>query len=175
VNGTTNPYRNPQNGAIVGTRHDRKLAFHENLLRDCKKLESEGYKLVLAGDFNIARAAMDGHPNLRTRPEQHARNRADFNAKFCSGHTQSLQAVDTFRHVHPDGKKYTYHPRHRAWKTSCDRVDLILISSALTPSLVWADILESPAERGPSDHVPHLIELDMGDKSSRACTTPIAK
>lgn len=161
VNGTTNPYRDPQNGTIVGTRHDRKLAFHENLLKECKKLESMGYRLVLAGDFNIARAAVDGHLSLRTRPQQHVKNRADFNAKFCSAHDQSLKAVDTFRHLHPNERKYTYHPRHRAWKTSCDRVDLILISSTLTSSLCCSDILETPADRGPSDHVPHMIELDM--------------
>lgn len=161
VNGTSNHYRDPDTGRVIGTRHDRKLAFHKLMLDECLLLQRRGYRLVLAGDFNVARSSMDGHPNLRAKPEQHVKNRADFEAKFLTQAHTSLQAIDSFRHLNPDTKKYTYHPRNREWRSSCDRVDLILVSRTLGPSLLRADILESPAERGPSDHVPHFVELQL--------------
>ena len=82
VNGTTNAYRNPVDGSPMGTRHDRKLAFHSQLLAESKKLERQGFKLVLAGDFNIAPARIDGHPNLRTRPNSTSETEQTFMQSF---------------------------------------------------------------------------------------------
>ncbi|KAJ9638408.1 hypothetical protein H2199_007096 [Coniosporium tulheliwenetii] len=82
VNGTESAYRSTETGAVVGTRHDRKLAFHALLLEECRRMEREGWRVVLAGDFNVARSRIDGFPNLREYPRQHCVNRADFNAKF---------------------------------------------------------------------------------------------
>ncbi|KAI9845900.1 MAG: hypothetical protein M1837_004436 [Sclerophora amabilis] len=157
VNGTDSPYRDSQSGAIVGTRHDRKLQFHKALMDECIAMEKRGFKVVLAGDFNIARSALDAHPFLRTS-SQHASNRADFNEKFISG---GLKAVDTFRHLHGDLRKFTYYPRGKDWGAGCDRVDLVLISNGLQQSLLRSDVFDSPAERGPSDHVPLYIALDQ--------------
>ena len=162
VNGTTNPYRDPTNGDVKGTRHDRKLAFHQSLLDECKRMESDGYRHVLAGDLNVARAPIDGYPKLRMKPEQHVKNREDFNTKFFDSE-DGMQALDSYRHLNPKKKKYTYHPRNRDWKSSCDRVDMIILSKQLGEegTLVGADILESEAERGPSDHVPLYVSLDL--------------
>lgn len=121
VNGTSNAYKNPTTGGISGTRHDRKLAFHKHLLEECLKLEREGYKVILAGDMNIARSAIDGFPDLRTFPEQHVRNRADFNDKFFDGE-DGFRGVDTFRFLHGEKRAYTYYPHGRPFGSSCDRV-----------------------------------------------------
>lgn len=121
VNGTTNPYKDPTTGKVTGTRHDRKLAVHKLLLEECLRLETEGYQVILAGDINIARSAIDGFPNLRTFPEQHSRNRADFNVKFFSDE-KGLCALDTFRHSHPEQRGYTYYARGGVFGSSCDRV-----------------------------------------------------
>ena len=56
VNGTGNPYKSPVTGELAGTRHDRKLAFHELMLTECQRLEKEGWRLVLAGDFNVGKS-----------------------------------------------------------------------------------------------------------------------
>ncbi|KAI9753437.1 MAG: hypothetical protein M4579_005157 [Chaenotheca gracillima] len=159
VNGTDSPYKNSQTGELAGTRHDRKLQFHKHLLDECRALEKRGFALALAGDFNIARTALDAHPTLRTSP-QHVLNRADFNKKFID---EGLRAVDTFRHLHGSQRKFTYYPRGRDWGSGCDRVDLILISNLLKGSLLEADMLDSPAERGPSDHVPLFVTI-TGDQ-----------
>lgn len=184
VNGTSAPYKNSQTGKVEGTRHDHKLAFHSRLRDEALDLESRGFNVVIAGDLNIARGLLDGHPNLRTYPPQHCENRADFNAKFFGaedndqarayleaprgGDNQSeekcLDGVDVFRALHGSERRYTYHPRTKQWGTSGDRVDLIVTSKRL-----WEDgrvkqtgILDTPQERGPSDHVPLWVEVALG-------------
>jgi exonuclease III len=180
VNGTSAPYKNSETGKVEGTRHDHKLAFHSRLRNEALSLESRGFDVVIAGDLNIARGLLDGHPNLRTYPAQHCRNRADFNAKFFGaednrraqayletaprdGKEKCFDGIDVFRAMHGAERRYTYHPRTKQWGTSCDRVDLIITSKRL-----WEDgrvrqtgILDSPQERGPSDHVPLWVEVAM--------------
>lgn len=155
VNGTDLPYKSPESGEIIGCRHDRKLEVHALLLKECKQLESDGWSVILAGDLNIARSRIDGYPSLRTFPNQHVLNRADFDDKFVEG-SEGLGAVDTFRHLHPKQKGYTYYPRGGPFGYSCDRVDLILCSKRLLidADLTSAGMLSTEAERGTSDHCP---------------------
>lgn len=167
VNGTMNDYKSPETGQVVGTRHDRKLAVHHLLVDECKRLETDGYRVVLAGDMNVAPALNDGFPNLRTYPEQHVKNRADFNAKFFAAE-DGLRGIDSFRHLHPNEKKYTWVARNKEFATCCDRVDHIILSRSLVEghstvngSLKGADILMTAAERGFSDHVPLFVSLDL--------------
>lgn len=185
VNGTDAPYRNPRTGLVQGTRHDHKLAFHSRLRDEAMGLEARGFDVVIAGDLNIARGLLDGHPNLRTYPAQHCRNRADFNAKFFGrrdnerarayledaqrgeggeGGERCLDGVDVFRALHGAERRYTYHPRTKQWGTSADRVDLIITSKKLWEEgrVRRTDILDTPQERGPSDHVPLWVEIAVG-------------
>jgi exonuclease III len=163
VNGTSNPYRDPATGTVAGTRHDHKLRFHQHMLDETLQLESNGYRVVLMGDMNIARARIDGHPNLRTSPLQHVKNRADFNSRFFTDE-KGMRGIDVFRHLHGDTKKFTYHPRGRPWGESCDRVDLIVVSRTLIEDMdavTGTDICDSTQERGHSDHVPLWVSLDL--------------
>lgn len=183
VNGTTAPYRSPETGKVVGTRHDHKLAFHTRLLDECLELERRGFSVVIAGDLNIARGRLDGHPNLRTFPRQHCVNRADFNAKFFESQDNTraeayladagdktgkesrqggFDGVDVFRALKGKERRYTYHPRSgEDWGSSCDRVDFIVVSKALVDAerVLDTDILDSPQERGTSDHVPITAKI----------------
>ncbi|KAK8133443.1 DNase I-like protein [Apiospora sp. TS-2023a] len=185
VNGTTNLYRSTYTGAPAGTRHDRKLAFHADLFREACLLESQGYSVIIAGDLNVAPDERDGHPNLRTFPVQHVRNRADFSSKFLSHNLINtapnealykpasaspsktdnpmrqvgMDGIDTFRHVHGSERRYSYHPRGQPWGSSYDRVDLIVVSRTLENGIVDAGICDSPPDRGPSDHCPVWVEI----------------
>lgn len=183
VNGTSAPYKNPQTGKVEGTRHDHKLAFHSRLRDEALSLESRGYDVVIAGDLNIARGFLDGHPNLRTYPAQHCHNRADFNAKFFGAEdndraqayleapqgtqnpaeTKCFDGVDVFRALHGSERRYTYHGRTKQWGASADRVDLIITSKKLWEEgrIRQTDIMDTPQERGPSDHVPLWVEVAM--------------
>ncbi|OQO05794.1 hypothetical protein B0A48_09889 [Cryoendolithus antarcticus] len=174
VNGTNNPYKDASIGEVKGTRHDRKLAVHALLAAECRKLVSERYEVIVAGDINIARAPLDSHPNLRTSPQQHVSNRQDFERRFIArpackapaGDDQpppddvppsrmiGLGMVDVFRNLHPSTKAYSYYPRGRPFGSSCDRVDMIMCTPSLAASCTAASILATPGDRGPSDHVP---------------------
>lgn len=194
VNGTTKPYRSPKTGEIdpnCPTRHDRKLAFHTLLRDECLSLEKRGFCVIVAGDANIARGPIDGHPNLRTFPQQHCLNRADFNTKFfgeednnragaCVGtwkqdektqeneknQEKCLDAVDVFRAKYGLEKRYTYYPNYPnsiEWGSSCDRVDMVLVSKQLWEDrrVIDTGILNTPQERGPSDHVPLWVKIAL--------------
>lgn len=139
--------------------------MHELLQTECRSLEADGVEVVVAGDMNVARSKLDGHPNLRTFPEQHCINRADFERRFFSGEvaagsseskdkfqpSESLDMVDSFREVHPRRAGYTYYPRTKQFGSSADRVDMIILSHSLKANLTRADMLETAADRGPSD------------------------
>lgn len=167
VNGTTNPYRDPNTGEITGTRHDWKRKFHEYMLEEVKNYEAKDWRVVLIGDMNIAREAIDGYPGIRLGHD-HVKNRSDFNSKFF--HDQNgMRGIDTFRHFYGGKRKYSYHgEKEEDWGRSCDRVDLGIVSRNLVEGrggLLGADIWESVEERGHSDHVPIGIVLDLGHLS----------
>jgi exonuclease III len=165
VNGTRNEYRDSRTGEVVGTRHDRKLAVHRLMMEECIALEKDGWDVVIIGDLNIAPARIDGHPNLRTFPEQHSINRADFNKRFCDHKNEhGLQGVDVWRALRGQEKKYTYYGRSRPWGSSCDRVDLVIASSRLLEQnkIAGCEILSTELERGPSDHVPISVDIRFG-------------
>ena len=173
VNGTLLPWRDSVTGGVVGTRHDKKREFHGKLLEECLKLESRGFSVVLAGDMNVARDWRDGTPGIRLGKE-HVVNRWDFERKFFSRAPRGeedeiveerreempcLEGIDTFREVHGDERRYSYHPPGREWGSSADRVDLIIVSKGLKERILEAGILDSELERGSSDHVPILLKL----------------
>ncbi|KAK3399939.1 Endonuclease/exonuclease/phosphatase [Sordaria brevicollis] len=188
VNGTSKPYRSPKTGEIdpnCPTRHDRKLAFHTLLRDECLSLEKRGFCVIIAGDVNIARGPIDGHPNLRTVPQQHCLNRADFNTKFFGeednkragayvgpwkedekSKDKSLDAVDVFRAKYGMEKRYTYYPHCPSswdWGTSCDRVDMVVVSKQLWEDgrVIDTGIMNTPQDRDPSDHVPLWVEVAL--------------
>ena len=156
VNGTSYDYRDPQTGKVVGTRHDKKRAFHTLLAKEVGAYEDKGWHVVIAGDINISRSKIDSFPHLRME-EEHVKNRADFEAKFI----QELGMLDTFRLLHGEEKKYSYRPRNKPWGAGGDRVDMILVTKGLRNLVTEADVLDSENKRGPSDHVPLLIELEV--------------
>lgn len=152
VNGTDFDYKDPDTGSVVGTRHDRKLAFHRLLLQECKDLERKGFRVVVTGDFNISPQPIDGFPKIRTLPEQHVRNRADYIHKFLNEENMNgLRAVDSFRYLHPKTKKYSWLSTTRPWLSSCDRVDHILLSRSIVEdrkTVLTTTSASSPLQEG---------------------------
>jgi exonuclease III len=189
VNGTENAYKDPTTGAVTGTRHTRKLAVHRLLQAEVRNLESDGFRVIIAGDINIAVAKIDGHPNLRVTPHQHVLSRQDFTRRFlgnvdtneldsddgtAAGETPSvgLDMADSFRSLHPDKKGYSYYPRGRSFGESCDRVDMVLCSRSLDARCTEAGMLATAADRGTSDHVPiyatfRFLDHPDGDDQNR--------
>lgn len=145
-------------------------------MQECIDLEKAGWDVLLAGDMNVAPDARDGHPKLRTFPQQHVVDRADFHEKILQGkieENKGLGGVDIWRLMHDQEKSYTYFSRGREWGTSCDRVDYFIAGRrAWDRGLIKAcGILDSEGERGPSDHVPIWadIQLQKNDRLESEC------
>ncbi len=156
VNGTTNDYRDSDTGKVIGNRHDRKKAFHSLLANHVRHYEQNGWHVIIAGDINISRTSIDSFPQLRMGAD-HVANRADFEEKFIKG----LGMLDTFRLLHGERRKYSYRPRIKPWGAGGDRVDMILATKGLKEAVKGADVLDSELERGPSDHVPLFLEIQV--------------
>jgi exonuclease III len=168
VNGTSNPYRNAK-GVVTGTRHTRKLAVHALLSAECIALEEKGWHVLLAGDMNIARIWRDGYPKLRVFPMDHVVNRTDFHDKLLKGN-EGFKGVDVWRELHGEERRYTYFPRGREWGASCDRVDFVVAGRDMVEKgMVRAcGIMDSEAERGPSDHVPIWVDVGVGGEDAES-------
>ena len=156
VNGTDYDYRDSKTGKVIGTRHSRKREFHTLLADEVRKYELNGWLVVLAGDINVSRTKNDSFPQLRMG-EEHVRNRVDFEEKFMV----QLGMFDTYRFSNNETRKYTYRPPNKPWGAGGDRVDMILATRGLECRISKADILDTETERGPSDHVPHFVELNI--------------
>ncbi|KAL8709643.1 MAG: hypothetical protein Q9225_007421 [Loekoesia sp. 1 TL-2023] len=167
VNGTANPYRDPDSGKVIGDRHLRKRTFHQELRGECAQYEAQGWQVIVAGDMNISQTPLDSYPQLRLGKE-HVINRQHFKDLFMKKKEEGgLNMRDTFREVKGEERKYTYRPRGRVWGEGMDRVDLILASEEVR--VRDADILDTELERGRSDHVPLMVEVEVdgGDQERK--------
>ncbi|HEU0029854.1 MAG TPA: exodeoxyribonuclease III [Kofleriaceae bacterium] len=147
VNGTARPYLD-EHGREAGDRHAFKRRFQRAVLELGRALAGDG-GVVLAGDWNVSRAALDTHPRLRTE-EPHATARAELNALL-----DETGFVDIWRARHPDERGYTwFNPRSRTLDAA--RVDYLLVSADLVERVRAAHIL---ARHPWSDHAPIDLEL----------------
>jgi exodeoxyribonuclease-3 len=111
--------------------------------------------VVCGGDFNVAHTAID-----LARPKENLRTHG-FTLEERAGFQRFIDAsfIDTFRHLHPDKPgQYTWwrqfggaRERNIGW-----RIDYILLSAALLPRLVSAEILSGVYG---SDHCPVAVAL----------------
>jgi exodeoxyribonuclease-3 len=157
VNGTSKPYWDHDLGRYEGDRHAFKRRYNDRLMRACEGLRARGLELVLIGDWNVSRTELDTFPRLRTE-EPHALARRLFNETFMP----ALGAVDVFRRLHPEERKYTWFNRQAPpGKLDAARVDFALVTEGLLPSVVEADILDAPGDRYGSDHAPLFVRLRL--------------
>ena len=166
VNGTDYDYHDPETGKVICTRHTFKREFHTRLADEVRNYETNGWHVVVGGDINISRTGQDSFPTLRMG-EKHVRNRTDFEKKFMV----EMGMLDTFRLTHGEERKYTYRPTNKNWGAGGDRVDMILTTKELEGKIVEADILDTEADRGPSDHVPHFVGLNLPSYESHLTDT----
>ena len=145
VNGTPKSYFDAD-GRPDGDRHAFKRRLQSQLFALATELAPN---VILAGDWNVTRTALDTHPRLRTEGP-HALARAELNA-----HLEATGFVDIWRHLYPDDRGYTwFNPRARTLDAA--RVDYIVVSPDLISRVHAAEIL--PRHRW-SDHAPLSVEI----------------
>lgn len=69
--------------------------------------------------------------------------------------------LDIFGLLRSKEMKYSYRPRNKLWDAGVDRVDPILAIKGLKERVKQADILNLELERGPIDHVPLFMEVNV--------------
>jgi exodeoxyribonuclease III len=152
VNGTDKPYLDPITGEPRGDRHDHKRRFQDQLFAFAAELR-EQHDVVLAGDWNVSRAAIDVTPRLRTE-EPHRTARAQLDQHLSAGGW-----IDVFRHSHPDTRAYSWYGRTRGGRLDAARVDYIVTEAELLARVEQAEILDDVALRPHSDHAPISVQL----------------
>lgn len=129
--------------------------WDEEFRRYLVKLKSKK-PVVACGDFNVAHQEID-----IARPKENYNKSAGYTQQEIDGFQRLLDAgfVDTFRHFHPDTKKYTYwnymfkaRARNVGW-----RIDYVLVSEDFLPRIAKAEIYN---EYMGSDHCPVGVEID---------------
>lgn len=133
-----------------------KLEFYRYLFNVLEQKKTEGYRIIVMGDYNTAHQEID-----LARPKE---NRLI--SGFCQNERDELSRwlaagyVDTFRHFHPEKKdSYSWwsqragaRARNVGW-----RIDYLFASTSAMPFVTAADI--HPQTQG-SDHCPVSIIVD---------------
>src|SRR5215471_4242930 len=149
------------NGRIVGSSfYEAKLVWFERLTRWLKETIDPNTPLVLGGDMNVAPEDIDVWDPRACHGGTHvsAREREAFTRLCQAG------LVDAYRLRHPEPERYTWWD-YRAGnfhKNFGMRIDHLLVTAALMPRVIWAEI-DREARKGkpiPSDHAPLVIDID---------------
>jgi exodeoxyribonuclease-3 len=149
------------NGRVVGSPfYEAKLVWFDRLARWLDETITADTPLVLGGDLNVAPADEDVWDPGACHGGTHVseREREAF-ARLCN-----LGLVDAYRLRHSESGRYTWWD-YRAGnfhKNFGMRIDHLLVTAALKPRIIWAEI-DREARKGkpmPSDHAPLSIDID---------------
>ncbi|MCR5724782.1 MAG: exodeoxyribonuclease III [Treponema sp.] len=144
------------NSQGIGLRLDYKLGFCEAMFQYLNRLVSEGYNIVLCGDYNIAHKPIDlanpksNEGNAGYLPEERA---------WMDMFTQNGY-VDTFRAFCAEPKQYTWwsYRFHAREKNIGWRIDYQCVNESFAPHVKQSRIL---SEVTGSDHCPILVEVEV--------------
>jgi len=139
-------------------RLQERLVWEEMLRKYIQLLHSEfQLPVILCGDLNVAHQDIDIHnPKGKSKTPGFSKEEREAFSTLI----QSCNMADTFRHLHPDTKKYTYwsnyaksRERNVGW-----RIDYVLVSNLIHGHILEAECLN---EYGGSDHCPVLATFQL--------------
>ncbi|RKP10385.1 Endonuclease/exonuclease/phosphatase [Thamnocephalis sphaerospora] len=160
-------------------RLSRRQQWDREMRAYLRRLEQRK-PVVWCGDLNVSHAEID-----LARPDSNHRT-AGFTDEEREGFSDILGAndageatmIDTWRHLHPDERRYSYfsfrfgcRPKYLGW-----RLDYFVVSASLLPRVLASEIRDEVY--GASDHVPIMLLLDSKDwnlsvaKTARATPKP---
>lgn len=152
VNGTDKAYVDPDTGAPAGDRHAFKRRVQTQVLDLAAELRATS-DVVIAGDWNVSRTALDVTPRLRTGAP-HVLARSELDERFARDGWH-----DVLRERAPDARVFTWFGRTRTGGLDAARVDYIVVSAGLVPRVRDVGVLDDKSLRPGSDHAPLFIEL----------------
>ena len=136
-------------------RHAYRMQWDEDFREYICRLKEEK-KVIICGDFNVARTDLDIYPeNIRQYWAEQgyaSDERSNFETLLECGF------VDAFRHLHPDQRSYTWwsnrlnkRQQDRGW-----RLDYFLVDDELLPDICTVNHMQSIYG---SDHCPIFMEV----------------
>jgi exodeoxyribonuclease-3 len=151
----------PNGRTVDSIFYQAKLAWFRQLQRWLREARRPDEPLVLGGDFNVAPEDADVWDPLLCHGGTHVSppERAAFAELLQWG------LADGYRRLHGEPDRYSWWD-YRAGnfhKNFGMRIDHLLVTSPLSPRIVWAEI-DREARKGkpiPSDHAPVIIDLDQ--------------
>lgn len=150
----------PNGNPRPGPKFDYKLAWLARLRRHACEMLGHGVPFVLAGDFNVAPAAMDIYDETTSYRDGAL---IDPDSRKAFSDLVALGLADTIRELFPNEPAYTFwdYRRNRWPRNAGLRLDHILVDCA-TRARLRAGGIDRPvrAREGASDHVPVWIALD---------------
>jgi exodeoxyribonuclease-3 len=150
-------------GDLRGTeKYNYKLKWYDKFLSLLKENYSSQEKLMIMGDFNVAREDLDVFNTEATRDS----------IGTMDEEREALQQIldwglkDTFRQVYPRRQQFTWwdYIGGAIWKNEGMRIDYVLCTKPLSEKILHVEVDTWPRTRRtpkPSDHAPVIIELDI--------------
>lgn len=142
------------NSQDAGARLPYKLDYCAAMFEMCNKLVSDGYNIVLCGDYNIAHKPIDlANPKSNEKnPGYLPEERAWMDMFTANGY------ADTFRHFCSEAGRYTWWSyRFKAREKNIGwRIDYQCVNEAFLPKVKSAEILDTVLG---SDHCPVVMQL----------------
>jgi exodeoxyribonuclease-3 len=149
------------NGRMIDSPfYHAKLGWFERFERWLGHACDPAEPLVLGGDFNVAPADAD----VWDAAACHGGTHVSDPERLAFARLGEWGLVDAYRLHHPEPGRYTWWD-YRAGnfhKNFGMRIDHLLVTRALAPRTVWAEI-DREARKGkptPSDHAPLVVDLD---------------
>lgn len=135
-----------------------RLVWEEMLRKYLQHLHKEfQLPIILCGDLNVAHEDIDIYnPKGKSQTPGFSKEEREAFSTLLN----ECNMTDTFRHLYPDTKRYTYwsnfaksRERNVGW-----RIDYVLVSNAVPSKILEAECLN---EYGGSDHCPVLATLQI--------------
>eukprot|EP01138_Halocafeteria_seosinensis_P002694 gb/GECG01002755.1/.p1 GENE.gb/GECG01002755.1/~~gb/GECG01002755.1/.p1 ORF type:complete len:490 (+),score=41.91 gb/GECG01002755.1/:1-1470(+) len=155
------------------SRNDFKWEFHKALQHQISTLQHCGHSIIVTGDLNVAHKRADHCDPESWEIESGMKFEEDrfrmWMDELTSAEGENL--TDAFRYYFPrvNNRFSCWNTMTRARETNYGtRLDYSLISSELSPKLVYADVL---SHYEGSDHCPVSLDLSIGHRSSSIGST----
>ncbi|KAJ3321588.1 hypothetical protein HDU76_014064 [Blyttiomyces sp. JEL0837] len=133
------------------------MEFHEAVKDECVKLMSEGKRVIVTGDINIAHQEIDiFNPVKFSGQSGFLKTERDWVTRFLSS-----GFTDAFRKLYPQERSYSFWdtrtnclPQDKGW-----RIDAFYVSNNFQDKIRDSKILKSAISS--SDHCPITLEIDV--------------
>ena len=156
------------NGKEIGDeKYGYKLRWLARLLEHLARHHDPDEPLVLAGDFNVARADLDVHDEAAWQGS------VLYNPEVIAAFDRLLAwgLVDVWREHNPDARAYSWWDyRGGAFRRDRGlRIDYLLATRPLAERVCFSTIDRAAREgKRPSDHVPVTMEVEVGPGGHRS-------